>query len=295
MNRIFILALLLSVLSACSTIKTPLSYNPSFDEMSIALRTMTLTRNGKLFRDVDSDYYDEQDLNGTFDSSTPVADTLAGIGYFTGHLSQVPGTALVSDSTLGGLSLAIALLENKQAELDRLDRRIYAFIPASEVSTKVQAEDLFVDTFNTAMKSYLGGESNGFEIVRFTDHGFNGYRYATKDEIYIPGPKGTEGGFFDQNPNDKSKLLMRAALYIEPVLQVSHNPKGDRIDGFMVEANLFFRPLIKTTASSQYKDPSDYILLSRLMPDWYYQMLFINKVPMVLTSDKLNLFIKPSK
>lgn len=145
------------------------------------------------------------------------------------------------------------------------------------------------------MKFFLGGESNGFEVVRFTEHGFNGYQYATKDKIYIPGPKGAEGGFFDQNPNDKSKLLMRAALYLEPVLQASHNPKGDRIDGFMIEANLFFRPLIKTSVSSQYKDPEDYILFSRLMPDWYYQMLFINKVPMVLTSDKLNLFIKPIK
>lgn len=67
-------------LSACSTIKTPISYDPSFDEMSIALRTMTITRNGKLFRDIESDYYDEQDFNGTFYSSTPVADTSAGIG-----------------------------------------------------------------------------------------------------------------------------------------------------------------------------------------------------------------------
>ncbi len=281
-----ILTIVLTIVSGCAGNGGAISVNPSQNEMSIALRTMALTGNQKYFVDVDRSYYEDEKLNGAFDKSTPAADTLAAVGYFTDHLSGIGNASkIISNNAAGTMQLAIALLDSHENNLKRLDRNVFAFIPKSEAATKEDAEKLFFESVINAVYN-LVGDSSKVDVVRYTGHGLNGYRFFTEEKIFMPGK-----GYLSQGSNETTGDPTRAKVFIHKIKHASYDPTGDRIDCFYIRAFLHI-PAIDEENWEQ-RGYEELIKFSRLMPDWYYQFLMIDKTPVVLSSDRINLFVKP--
>lgn len=283
-----LLLLVVVVLTGCASSGGSISVNPSKSDMSIALRTMALTGNQKYFVDVDSDFYDEGALNGSFDKTTPVADTLASVAYFSDYFNGIGSASkMLSNNQAGTLQLASALLDSHQSNIKRLNQTVFAFIPKTQAPTEEAAEKLFFESVKKAVYQ-MEGDSSRVDVVRYTGHGLNGYRFFTEEDIFVKGK-----GYIKQGTHEVSGDPMRAKIYIDKIKHASFDPTGARVDCFYIKASLNI--VSPSEKNQENKTIEDFVKFSRLMPNWYYQFLMINNVPTVLSSEKLNLFIKPEK
>ena len=283
---------LLSVLFliSCSTANknAPIAYNPSFKDMSLALRTMSLSGNGNYFVDVDKSYYSD-DFNGSFDSTTPVVDILASAGFFTDQLGFT-NSQLLSNNQVGGIQLALGIFKgaHRKANIDRLNEKVFAWIPKSIAPTKEQAEALFLSTAHDAIMTLIGKDIKNLRIEHFDVQNVKGISYFTDEKMYLEGK-----GYFEQGKYKNLGIPKKANVFITDVKSSFQDPSGQRSDSFYIEGGVHFWNTEKET--NQVRTITDLIEFSRLMPEWYYQFLFIDKVPVVLSSEAINLFMQPIK
>jgi hypothetical protein len=126
-------------------------------------------------------------------------------------------------------------------------------------------------------------------VEHFVDvNGVKGISYFTDEKMYLK-----DKGLFEQGAYKNTGLPKKAHVFIQEIKPAYQNPKGVQDQYFYVSAGVYFWN--SEQEKNDIKRISDFIDFSRLMPDWYYQFLFIDEVPAVLTSKSINLFVKPTK
>ena len=165
---------------------------------------------------------------------------------------------------------------------------MFAWIPKSIAPTKEQAEALFLSTAHDAIMTLIGKDIKNLRIEHFDVQNVKGIGYFTDEKMYLEGK-----GYFEQGKYKNLGIPKKANVFITDVKSSFQDPSGQRSDSFYIEGGVHFWNTEKET--NQVRTITDLIEFSRLMPEWYYQFLFIDKVPVVLSSEAINLFMQPIK
>lgn len=251
-------------------------------EMSFALKTMH-------FAGV-SGFSDS--VRPESDTSDPsVLGTAATISYLTSGSSPHFGDRLGLSQSSIGLGFILESLRNEKTKSEQYDRMLLAFIPKDLAPTKEDAVKMFNASILDAVKEIDRAVTDEIsqEIVDFV------YDFAPtvpQQQVLI---KTSKPLFYDGNEGvlQGSGKYGRAVRLFYPrpaVKPMSQSPLGDenvwRV-GAMIYLTLYEEPQSKQGYALEY------IRFVEQLPERFLMFKLVDRVPTVLQSDKMHLFVKP--
>lgn len=201
--------------------------------------------------------------------------------------ASLPSSFHINSSGLGAMFLLNAFIGGDERYINVvLNKTIHAWVPSDIVSSKREAEELVLNSYVQAVRKVTGDEFDNIEtpIKRYNDTTY--ISFYTNSDVYID----------SKNIYAKQKSLGNN-FPIRGGVSVDQSKTWLTDDTPFPSKKLYYHIVGRSNMLPLKRDEDinkTYFEIANHMPSWFYQFLYVDKVPLVLNNHKVNLFVIPT-